>query len=161
MRGANSLLKQGDGRVPRRRTRLRILRAMRYILPPRQTARARSTLSEGSWTAGLFRSTYGCLAYRVHVPPGYNGQPVPLLVMLHGCGQNPEDFAAATRMNALADEHTFLVLYPAQSAAANRNHCWNWFEATHQQRDQAEPALLAGVTRRIIRRYAVDPARVY
>src|SRR5262249_45011176 len=81
--------------------------------------------------------------------------------MLHGCTQSPDDFAAGTRMNAIADEQTCLVVYPAQASEANPAKCWNWFRPGDQRRDRGEPSLIAGITREIIREYVVDPRRVY
>ena len=81
--------------------------------------------------------------------------------MLHGCTQSPEDFATGTGMNALAEEFGCLIAYPAQPTGANAQKCWNWFRPQDQGRDLGEPALIAGLTRDILRDHAADPARVY
>ncbi len=103
----------------------------------------------------------GSRAYKLYVPSGYNARALPLVVMLHGCTQSPDDFAAGTRMNELAEELSFLVAYPAQDMSANVSKCWNWFDASNQQRDQGEPSLIAGITRQITRDFLVEPRRVY
>lgn len=109
----------------------------------------------------LYADARGQRAYKLYVPSGYDGQPRPLIVMLHGCTQSPDDFATGTKMNLLAEEQKLLVAYPAQSQLANASKCWNWFNVADQQRDGGEPALIAGITRQIMRDHSVDPERVY
>ena len=115
----------------------------------------------GRFIARTYANGAGRRKYKTYIPSVYDGQALPLVVMLHGCKQSPDDFAAGTRMNELAEAHGFLVVYPAQSAMANVQRCWNWFKQAHQQRDAGEPAVIAGITRKVIARYNVDARRVY
>jgi poly(hydroxyalkanoate) depolymerase family esterase len=105
--------------------------------------------------AGLTRD------YKLYMPPQHAGRSLPLVVMLHGCTQHPDDFAAGTDMNARAGEQGFFVLYPAQSQDGNAQRCWNWFARAHQQRGSGEPALLADMTQSVIKAYGIDAHRVY
>lgn len=118
----------------------------------------------GQFVTRCHTGAQGSRGYKLFVPSsceGRDGAPMPLIVMLHGCKQNPDDFAAGTRMNQLAEQHGFLVAYPAQTAKANGSNCWNWFERAQQSREGAEPSLLAGIVAEVARAHAVDGGRVF
>ena len=123
---------------------------------------AKTSLPDGGrFEEHTYVNEAGSRRYKLFVPGCYCGEPLPLVVMLHGCKQSPDDFAAGTRMNELAEEQHFLVAYPGQPSAANPSKCWNWFSADDQLRDRGEPSLIAGITRQIMRELAVDSTRVY
>jgi poly(hydroxyalkanoate) depolymerase family esterase len=115
----------------------------------------------GRFIERTYSSPAGSRTYRLFIPSRYRQQPLPLIVMLHGCTQSPDDFAAGTRMNLLAEEQNCFVAYPAQPSRANQAKCWNWFRTADQQRGTGEPALIAGITRQIMDEYSVDRKRVY
>lgn len=110
---------------------------------------------------GVYRNHAGTRSYKLYIPSSYHGQAMPLVVMLHGCTQNPDDFAAGTQMNALAEEKQCFVVYPAQTQGANSSRCWNWFNAIDQQRDQGEPSLIAGIAQQVIDDYPVNEREVF
>lgn len=118
----------------------------------------------GEFLERSFAGTTGVRTYKVYVPAQHlaaSSDPMPMVVMLHGCTQTPDDFAAGTQMNELADEHGFVVVYPAQSASANRQKCWNWFLVEDQQRDSGEPGIIAGITREVASMYRIDGRRIF
>ena len=115
----------------------------------------------GQFVSRSYSNAGGARAYKLYIPKTYSERRMPLIVMLHGCTQNPDDFAAGTRMNELADKHAFLVAYPAQSVNANGSNCWNWFKVSDQERDRGEPSLIAGITREVASSYRVDEQRIF
>ena len=120
--------------------------------------------TQGQFIARSHTGPAGSRAYKLYSPPQasqVNAEPLPLVVMLHGCTQSPDDFAAGTRMNRLADEHGFLVVYPEQPTGANPSRCWNWFRSQDQVRIGGEPEIMAGIVRAVQAEHAVAPGRVY
>ena len=117
--------------------------------------------ADNRFVSGTFTNKAGSREYKLYVPSTYKGQRVPLIVMLHGCGQDPDDFSLGTKMNELAERDGFLTLYPAQNIEANTSRCWNWFEPDHQMRGEGEPSIIAGMTQMIIDSYNIHPNKVY
>ena len=115
--------------------------------------------------AQFLSRTFSCKAgsrsYRLYIPKHKPGPQRPLLIMLHGCKQNPADFAVGTRMNTFAETHGMLVAYPAQTKSANPSACWNWFDPGHQHPGRGEPAIIAGLTAELIKSHDVDRKKVF
>ena len=100
------------------------------------------------------------LAYGIYVPPPKSNARRTLVVMLHGCKQTSEEFAQGTRMNALADEYGFIVLYPEQSRHAQAHRCWHWYDASERAGGH-EARSIVSLVDSVLARYDVDPSRVY
>ena len=140
--------------------------ATRRVVPapavPARRAASKPVPARGEWVGGVAPGPAGARRYHLYIPPGLAlkaNEKLPLLVMLHGCGQTGSDLAAATRMNRLAARERFLVLYPEQERMANAHGCWNWFERRNGKA-QAEAATLLAAVDKVARRYPVDLARV-
>jgi len=115
----------------------------------------------GSFETHEFSNDVGNRTYKVYVPAGKSDAPRAMIVMLHGCTQSADDFAAGTRMNRLADEHGFLVVYPEQAPQANASKCWNWFKPQDQRRGAGEPSLIAGIVGEVVRTHGADARRIF
>lgn len=117
--------------------------------------------ARGRFETHAFSNNAGSRAYKVYVPAAPSDAPRAMVVMLHGCTQSADDFAAGTQMNRLADEHDFLVVYPEQAAHANASKCWSWFKPQDQARGAGEPALIAGLVGEVARRHGADLRRIF
>lgn len=123
-------------------------------------ARHRPPPGEGAWIAGVAMGSAGVRRFRLYRPPLVKlGERLPLMVMLHGCGQDAAGFAASTRMNRIAQREGFLVLYPEQDRLANGQRCWNWFE-TASGRAYGEAALIMKAIDQACLFHQADRARV-
>jgi len=108
-----------------------------------------------------FACAAGSRSYKLYVPCRHHTGRRSLVVMLHGGTQDADDFAAGTRMNALAEEYGLIVVYPSQSKIANPSLCWNWFKPEDQMRGAGEPSIIAGISNEIVAEYDIDPHRVF
>jgi poly(hydroxyalkanoate) depolymerase family esterase len=113
------------------------------------------------YVSRTFTSKAGKREFKLYIPSSAPEKPSGLIVMLHGCTQSPDDFAAGTNMNAIAETHGLLIAYPAQTRASNASSCWNWFEQGHQLRDAGEPAILSGLTRKLVAEFGIDADQVF
>ncbi|MDQ1558015.1 MAG: hypothetical protein QOD32_1075 [Pyrinomonadaceae bacterium] len=156
----------------KRRLVLKMMRRMKSRLTPvvalaawlfiLTSVAATSAHAAGSWTEGTVANAAGTRNYKLWMPAGYDARKAaPLVLMLHGCLQTPDDFAAGARMNEVADRYTFLVVYAEQPATANPYKCWNWFDPAHQARGAGEPSLLAAVMADVRAKHKVDAQHVY
>ena len=132
-----------------------------WLRPTPDDAEAAAQAGQGEFISGTHTHASQTRRYKLYAPPGHIGRQLPMVVMLHGCTQDPDDFAAGTGMNEQAREQGFFVLYPEQSQDANPSRCWNWFKHKHQQRGSGEPALLAAMTETVMKKHGIDPRRVY
>ncbi|HET7464626.1 MAG TPA: PHB depolymerase family esterase [Longimicrobium sp.] len=127
--------------------------------PAAQTAAAEpaGTFEWHTWTG-----PEGSRRYRLFVPAGLDAsKPAPLVVMLHGCTQDPDDFARGTRFDHAAADAGVIVAWPEQTAEHQQLKCWSWYEPAHQAARAGEPAMIAGITREVMASHAIDPRRVY
>jgi len=133
--------------------------ALAQVLKP-AVARRTPPPGAGAWIAGIALGATGARRFRLYRPPDLQfGERLPLMVMLHGCAQDANSFAASTRMNRIAQRERFLVLYPEQERLANAQGCWNWFD-TASGRAQGEVALIMRAIDQVCLLYPVDRARV-
>ena len=137
------------------------LAAMLARKPKGGAAAPAATPAGASFAEGSFTCAAGTRSYRAYVPASAKDGVAGLVVMLHGCTQTPEDFAAGTGMNALAEAHRLVILYPQQSRGHNAQSCWNWFSKGDQRRDRGEPSILAGMTREAVARHSVPADKVF
>jgi poly(hydroxyalkanoate) depolymerase family esterase len=130
--------------------------------PGAEPRRTRRDDDAGTFGERRFACDAGALAYKLYVPDGLPaGTKPPLLLMLHGCTQSPDDFARGTRMDALAQRQGYVVAYPAQAQRRNAQRCWSWFRAQDQRRDRGEAALLAALAQHLVGEHDLDERRVY
>jgi poly(hydroxyalkanoate) depolymerase family esterase len=115
----------------------------------------------GHFTMRSFRCDAGARNYKLFVPVNADVRKRGLIIMLHGCTQNPDDFAAGTRMNEIAEREGLIIAYPAQTRAHNASSCWNWFQTGDQVRDKGEPAILAGIARELMTEFGFGRDEVF
>ncbi len=129
---------------------------------PAKTARPAKPAQPMGWTTGIALGAEGALRYALFCPPRLKadaGDTLPLLVMLHGCGQDAAGFAQSTGMNAVATREGFMVLYPEQDRLANPQRCWNWFDI-RTGRALKEVALILRAIGQVCLLHAADRERV-
>jgi poly(hydroxyalkanoate) depolymerase family esterase len=142
---------------------VRILRQFRRTQFLRQPPKQRGPVPVPDGAQFIERD-FACLAgrrtYKLYVPSNGADRATGLLVMLHGCTQDADDFARGTQMGAIAEKQGLVIAYPTQSRTANPSVCWNWFQTQHQRRGSGEPAIIAGLTREVMAEFGLKRAFV-
>ncbi len=156
-----------------RRVLLVLVALLLPLLAVPASAKQEAGPAAGRQTGSFSAPGLPTLAYVLYVPSAVADKPhkkVPLLVYLHGCNQTAADAATGSRLEQLAEREDVLVLFPQQTrpvgstypaSDGNGSGCWNWFVPDHQQRSKGEPASIAGMTRAVMARFAVDDRRVW
>lgn len=147
-------------------TVMKQLRAVQSLMPGavgRSKARmtAPSIPKGAQYLSRTHRSAAGSRGYKLYLPASQPERPRGLILMLHGCTQTPDDFAAGTHMNTLAENHGLAVAYPAQTGSHNAASCWNWFRPDDQIRNAGEPAILASLTRKLMKDFGLGRDAVF
>ena len=168
-----SLLPQPARSPVARRVKLKLKVKAPAAAPKAVKPAARAAPLPGSWKLSYFSATSPAravsgkrMAYWLYLPSAAAAasallpQPLPLVVMLHGCQQTAPDFAAATRMNQLAERKGFAVLYPQQSAAGDAHRCWHWYQRSIQK-GQGDVQLMADLITQVQQRCGLDASRTY
>jgi poly(hydroxyalkanoate) depolymerase family esterase len=150
-------------RKPAAKAGSRKLSSARTAVPPlsRSLPDARTP---GKWLSFIHASPDandgGRMRYWLYLPEKIVASPLPLVVMLHGCAQSATEFAQGTRMNLLAEKKGFAVLYPQQSARADANRCWRWYDKATQEGIHEVKTVVA-VIEAVIQKYGLDRRRIY
>lgn len=106
-----------------------------------------------------FGDNPGRLRMLAHVPSRVTGRP--LVVLLHGCGQDAARFALDSGWIDMAERLRFPLILPEQSDANNARRCFQWFQPSDTARGHGEAASIAAMTRAAISRFDSDSRRVF
>lgn len=152
-------------RAPKKSTAA--VRSAKPAAPAKPAIASRPAPLPGKWLASYYSSfaENGALParrmnYWLYLPAGADAASLPLVVMLHGCEQSATQFSDGTRMNQLAEQKGFAVLYPQQSLKAHPNRCWHWYDKATQE-GGGDVQLIAGIVESVMQKYPIDPRRVY
>lgn len=101
-------------------------------------------------------------SFTLTVPDKAPAGPRPLLVLLHGCKQNPSIMLDGTKLEKEAEKYGFLILSPEQPNYYNTDHCWNWFLELNQKRQMAnEMGQIIGAMNLVSSQNKIDPDRIF
>jgi poly(hydroxyalkanoate) depolymerase family esterase len=137
----------------------------------RETPDSRVRPRAAAWAKGKWTRSYHSappmpghlvnhLSYGLYVPPERSTVQMPLVVMLHGCNQTIDEFAAGTRMNLRADSGGFAVVYPEQSKHAHAHRCWHWYD-DHDAGGRGEALAVVSLVDALIEEHCFDAQRIY
>jgi len=107
-----------------------------------------------------FGDNKGNLKAYYYSPVGASSN-MPLLVVLHGCGQTAYEYANLSDWNKLADEYGFYVLYPEQKGINNNANCFNWFLTSDNEKDKGENASIINMVTAMQTKFNLNTQQTY
>lgn len=100
---------------------------------------------------------------KVYVPSSYAGQPMPLVVLLHGYGASGGMQELLFKLEPEAEKRGYLYVHPDGTKDKDNLRFWNATPVCCDFQDTKvdDVAYLSGLVAEIGTRWKVDPARVY
>lgn len=133
-----------------------------HARPPDPTPfAARAAQVPGVMEVPAFGSNPGRLKMMLYAPPAAPRPGAPLVVVLHGCGQDAAGFAVESGWLALADRLGLPVVLPAQTRENNQGGCFNWFRPADTRRGRGEAVSIRQMVTEAAAGFRSDPRRIF
>lgn len=132
----------------------------RLIAQLARKARDRPNLPATLTMVPAFGANPGNLTMKCFVPEALP-QGAALVVVLHGCTQDADEYDAGSQWSILAARHGFALLYPEQKRANNPMNCFKWYEPAATAGTGGETASILAMVGHMLAEHELDGSRVF